>query len=580
MNDNSNDIVEKIKNNINIVELISDYVQLKKSGRNYKGLCPFHQEKTPSFTVNPENQYFHCFGCGAGGDVFTFLMDIESLTFKEALKILAERTGVEIPARTAYEKKRMKERENLFKINNLAAKFYNYILQNNESAAEAREYLNKRAFNEEDIKKFFLGYAPDNWDAIITFFKKRKYSSEKILQAGLALKAKNGRYYDRFRGRLIFPIMNSQGEVLAFGGRIISDKDYSSPKYLNSPETIIYTKGKIIYGLNWAKKYIQEKDEAIIMEGYTDVLTAHKAGINISLASLGTALTPDQARLLKRYVSNVYIAYDADTAGARATVRGLDILQEAGLNVNVIKLPEDLDPDELIRKEGSESFLDFKKSAVKLFDFKVDKILEGKNLDDTDDKVEIVREIAIILSKIKDSLKREVHLKKMAKFLQIDQEILYREVKKAEGKKDKNNINRYTKSNNKTNSSSSIIELEEIILQIFITHFHFRNYIKDMINTNYFSANNRKLADYLWRNSKLNIDIILDELEDNNIKEKITGLMVKAESEISSSRLDNIIEKFTDEYKYREKIKIYRQLNSAIDLNELNRLLESFQELN
>ncbi|MFW6238601.1 MAG: DNA primase, partial [Halanaerobiales bacterium] len=268
MADDSRDFSQKVKRSVDIVEVVSDYVNLKKVGKNYQALCPFHQENTPSFTVNPENQFYYCFGCGAGGDVYDFLMEIENITFFESLKILAGRVGLEIPNQSRKSRRINKKRETFFELYRLAARFYNYLLRERDIARQAREYLQQRGFEEEEIEKFHLGYAPDRWRALLKFLTGKGYDREELLEAGLISKSNNN-YYDRFRNRIIFPIFNVRGEVLSFGGRIINN-NIDSPKYLNSPETLLYSKGDNLYGLNWARDIVRKEGSAVIMEGYTD----------------------------------------------------------------------------------------------------------------------------------------------------------------------------------------------------------------------------------------------------------------------------------------------------------------------
>ncbi|HLV08659.1 MAG TPA: DNA primase, partial [Halanaerobiales bacterium] len=375
MSVSNNHIIEEIKSSIDIVNIISEYVELKRTGKNYKGLCPFHQEKTPSFNVNPERQFFYCFGCGEGGDVFSFLMKIDNITFQEALKILARRSGITLPDYTDRERRIGEQREKVFAINNFVAKYYNYILTNSKAGEKAVDYLDRRGFSAEDIHKFKLGYAPQGWTTLLNFLKSRNYTTEELLKAGLIVKGRNNKLYDRFRERIIFPIFNICGEVLAFGGRIINTTEKNIPKYLNSPETVIYRKGETLYGLNWACDVIRKTGEVIIMEGYTDILTAHCHGLCNAVASLGTALTYKQARLLKRYASMVYIAYDADSAGEQATIRGLDVLKKSGLDVKVINLPGQMDPDDFIQREGKDGFDTEKEKALTLMEFKLQKVI-------------------------------------------------------------------------------------------------------------------------------------------------------------------------------------------------------------
>ncbi|HOW57138.1 MAG TPA: DNA primase, partial [Smithellaceae bacterium] len=334
--------IEEIKSRLDIVELVSEYLTLKKAGRNFVGSCPFHQEKTPSFTVNREKQIFYCFGCGEGGNAITFLMKIANMTFPEALKSLAEKTGVVLPPRTASREGRGKDslRESIVDLNRRAAQYYVRELYG-PAGREAREYLQKREITEETINNFRLGYAPENWRSLTDYLDGSGLSLKIAEQAGLVVAGKDGGYYDRFRGRLIFPIENIFGEVIAFGGRILAKGE---PKYLNSPESPVYIKGKNLYGLVKAKEEIRKKGCALIVEGYFDLISLWNAGIGNVVATLGTALTRDHLDLLRRYTVDVVALFDPDEAGRKALDRSLDLFLAADMRARALILPGEDDP--------------------------------------------------------------------------------------------------------------------------------------------------------------------------------------------------------------------------------------------
>ncbi|MGM0409500.1 MAG: DNA primase [Bacillota bacterium] len=583
----SNDFKEEVKEKIDIVDVISDYVQLKKSGKNYKGLCPFHQENTPSFTVNPQNQFYHCFGCGAGGDVYSFLMEIEHITFYESLKIAAERVGLELPNQSQKQKRVANLREKIFKMNDLTARFYNYLLLNHKCAEKAFDYLKNRGFNKKDIKKFNLGFAPDKWTALYKFLSNKGYNRKEMAQAGLIVNKSQKKYYDRFRNRIIFPIFNSRGEVLAFGGRIL-DESVNQPKYLNSPDSIVYDKSDNLYGLNWAKNFMRNKDEVIIMEGYTDVLTAQIKGVKNVVASLGTSLTEKQSQLIKRYAKKAYIAYDADIAGAKATLRGLEILKNKGLNVKVIQLPENADPDDFLKSKGKKEFLNLKDNALSLVEFKINNIISNKNIQDTDDKINLSHEIIDVLVKIKDPIERELYSKKIANKLDIDKERMIGEVEKKYkklSKKDKRSKKRYTKNAkeyNKTNIVNSINTVEKKIIKAFIDYPKYRNFIKKNLSKKYFfTKNSKKLIKYLYNlNKEKTINDILNQIEDEEIKKLFMKLIVSEKSEIDKAILEGYIKNLIENYQFRYKFYLYKKLqNSDINLATLNSILSNYQEL-
>lgn len=416
------DIIEDIRNRTDLVDVISDYVLLKKSGENYKALCPFHVEKTPSFIVNPRKGIFHCFGCGIGGNVYSFLMKVEKMDFVDAVKHLASRCGITIPE--IQSSNQIQQRELLYKINELASDFYEQQLFSQEGE-KALDYLKKRKFNIEIIKKFKLGYAPDSWDRLLNFLISKDYSKEKIQEVGLILPRQGGGYYDRFRHRIIFPIINPFNKIVGFGGRVLDD---SLPKYINTPETPIYYKGKILYGLNFAKESIRKANSAIIVEGYTDVILLHQAGFENVVATSGTAFTQDQVRLLKRYCEQVFILFDPDTAGIQATLRGLELLMEHEMSIKVVSLPSNVDPADFLTQFGIQEFSKSLQDAQDLLDYCFNQYIA--NVNTTSGKIKAIEDIIPTISKISNPIQRQDFIKRVAEALDIDEEILLAEVKK------------------------------------------------------------------------------------------------------------------------------------------------------
>lgn len=353
--------LDEIKDRLDIVDLISEYVNLKKAGQNWKGLCPFHTEKTPSFTVSPAKQIFHCFGCGSGGDIFTFLTRYESLTFPEALKILATRAGVTIKT---FQKgaDTTGEKETLLTIHREALEFFQQYLKKN---AKAIEYLKERGISSNAQNLFSLGFAPRSWNALLSFLERKGHKADTIKKAGLVTKGTKG-YYDTFRGRIIFPIHDHKGDVVAFGGRSI---DGSDPKYLNSPETLIFNKRRVLYGLHYAKDSIKKTGHALLMEGYLDVITAHIHGFKNALAPLGTALTQEHDKLIRRFTEDVIIVFDSDPAGIKAAKNTANILLESGLNVRILSMPENQDPDSFLQQKGDKEFQKLVEHPLSIVDF-------------------------------------------------------------------------------------------------------------------------------------------------------------------------------------------------------------------
>ena len=422
-------VLSQIQDRTDIVELISAYVPLKRAGRSFKGLCPFHGEKTPSFMVNPDKQIFHCFGCGAGGNVFGFLMKYAKKDFREAVETLAGRAGIEIPDDRADRDPQRTERLNaIAKANQLAADFYHDFLLNRREAAGARNYLKERGILDSTAEEFNLGYAPNEWEALVSALKGR-VTGEALEKAGLASQRKDGTgHVDRFRNRIIFPITDQKGTAVAFGARVM---DTALPKYLNSPESELYVKGRHLYGLAQAKPSIRERDEAVIVEGYIDVIACHQAGVKHAVASLGTALTTDQARLIRRNTRNVIMLYDADAAGELATLRGLEIFLEEGMDVKIVRLAKGHDPDSFVREHGPEKFQAQLKNAQSLFDYKLALLKTKFDTRSLDGKVQAANAMVPLLAKVQNEILKAAWTQDLAKQLGLSGTAVEAEMKKS-----------------------------------------------------------------------------------------------------------------------------------------------------
>ena len=422
-------LIDQIRQSNNIVEVISGYLPLKKIGSNFKALCPFHQEKTPSFIVSPQKEIFHCFGCGEGGNVFNFLMKHEKISFIEAVERLAERAGISLPKDRASREESSRvsqERKSLFEINRHAADFFHRCLKNSISAQKAREYLNKRGLKEEIIDKFGLGYAPSSGRGLLEAAVNKGYSKELLEKAGLiTFSEKRNDYRDQLFDRIIFPISDVQSRIIAFGGRVLGER---LPKYLNSPETAVFYKGKILYALNLAKESIQKKNQIIILEGYTDVLTCHQFGVENSVATLGTALTRDHVSIISRYAEEVVIVYDADTAGVKAALRGLDLLIRSGLKVRVVALPQGTDPDDFLRSQGAEKFQREISQSLSLVDYRIKLVSQTTDLNTSEGKVAVVEEVLPTIARIKNLIEQKEEVKKLSRLISVDEETLLLEL--------------------------------------------------------------------------------------------------------------------------------------------------------
>jgi DNA primase len=424
------EVIEEVRARTDITAFISQYVQLKKTGRNFLGLCPFHSEKTPSFSVAPDKQIFHCFGCGASGNVFSFLMKSEGITFPEAVRVLAGRAGIRLPdvevSPAAEHRRRKKER--LLEALQLAAGFYQDVLAHTEAGNSARRYLEKRGLSPETVRRFGLGFAPDSWSSLKNFLCNKGFTYQELLIAGLLSESEKKTVYDRFRNRVIFPIHSQRGEVIAFGGRVLGE---GSPKYLNSPETPLYDKGRNLYALHLAKEAIRKERQAVVFEGYMDVITAHQAGITHVVATLGTSLTEIQGRLLQSWAEEVLLVYDADAAGLTATWRGLQVLRQAGCLVKVGRLPAGTDPDGFIAGFGGEAFRErILETALLLGDWQLQVLAEQHNLEKNDERLRFVDKLTASLLSVENAVERDSYLEKAAALLKVPVETVREELRK------------------------------------------------------------------------------------------------------------------------------------------------------
>ena len=448
----SNETKDRIHQQIDIVEVIGDFVTLKKKGLNYWACCPFHNESSPSFAVNPAKGIFKCFGCGKSGDSITFVQELEGLSYPEAMKYFAKKYGIEIPEdapRTSEEALQQSERDGLYIVLNYAKNYFaDLLLNNDDGKAIGLSYFKERGFSEATIKKFELGYSLDEWDGLLKKALAEGYKIEMLEKAGLVLAKENSndksdrKHYDRFRGRVLFPIHNLSGKPIAFGARILKT-DKNQPKYINSPETEVYHKSKILYGIFQAKNSMRHEDNCFLVEGYTDVISLHQAGVENVVASSGTSLTEDQIRLIKRYTENITVLYDGDPAGIKASLRGIDMILEEGLNVNVVLFPNNDDPDSYVRKIGGEKFKEFIKENKKDFiSFKTELFLE-ETANDPIKKAGIIKDIVTSIAKIPDGIKRALFFRQCSKLMEIDEQILISEYNKVELKRrqDKNKKN-------------------------------------------------------------------------------------------------------------------------------------------
>lgn len=516
------ELIEEVRLRNDIVDVVSAYVKLERKGRRYFGLCPFHNEKSPSFSVEPAKQFFYCFGCNKGGSVIQFIMNIEHLDFLEAFKYLAERAGISLPEPDdSGEREKARLRKEILELNKDAARFFFSALAGKDGK-EAQAYLRKRGLTEKTLRQFGMGVSPSGWSELSSYFLSKGVSRELLLTSGLSLKSKSGDLIDRFHGRIMFPIFDIRGNIIGFGGRIM---DQSQPKYMNSPDTPVYNKSRELYGLNYARQSPSKK--LMIVEGYMDVISLHQAGIDYAVASLGTALTQMQAWILKKYADEVIIAYDADSAGQAATLRGLEILEEAGCQVRVLLIPEGKDPDEFIRNNGPEKFKNLVERAISLLDYKIRAQKGMHNLDTVEDKLKLLNSVADILAAHENSIERELYSKSYAEQYGISLESLQSEVLKRMKKKQSTRKKAYATDERRRESQSSFGppsiearygELEYMLLVMLCLEN--RLYPKVLVAYSLSAFNDagaRTVAEKLYgkldRNKSCILSDLLDELE-------------------------------------------------------------------
>lgn len=423
----NDEILDEIRSRNDIVSTISQYMTLKRKGRNYFGLCPFHNEKSPSFSVSPDKQIFHCFGCGVGGDVINFVKKIENIGFLDSVRLLAEKSGIQLPNDISKaEEENIKLKNRVYKINELAAKFYHENLYKPTSKI-AQDYIKKRKLNNATLKSFLMGYASNSSNELLRYLKEQGFTEEELLASCLIGKSDRG-YYDKFRNRLMIPIRDERGRFIAFGGRVLDD---SKPKYINSPENIVYSKGRNLFGLNVAREGIHGPlKRLLIVEGYMDAISLYQRGITNVVASLGTALTDSQGRLLRRNTEQVILGYDADGAGQQAIIRGMEILKSMDIDIRILQISGAKDPDEYVLKFGPEKMVKAMDEAISAIEFKIKVLRANLDLNNVNDKVKFLTEIAKILSNVDNNIEREVYIDRISKVYEISKNAIVSEVDK------------------------------------------------------------------------------------------------------------------------------------------------------
>jgi DNA primase len=562
-----NEIIDQILDKIDIVEVISGYIPLKKAGQNFRTNCPFHNEKTPSFTVSPSKQIYHCFGCGAGGNVISFLMKHESMDFIEAIKMLAGKAAVRLPALSAAGKAKNSFAEKLYDVNNIACDFYRQNLMK-ESAGAPYKYLVERGLTERTIKHFRFGFAEDSWRGLLEHCKRKGVEADLPAKAGLILQsADKGNWYDRFRNRIMFPIFDSRGRILGFGGRALDEN--TMPKYINSPETYIYTKGRHLYGLNFAREFIKKKNYAVIVEGYFDLIMPFQNDIKNIAATLGTALTVEQIALLKRLTKNVIMVYDSDKAGEAATLRGLDLLIREDMNIRIAVLPKGSDPDSFVRKEKGPGFMKVLKESKDLFDYKLGVLTSKFKKSEPRGKARIVEEMLPTLAKIKNAVLKSSYLKKMAEALSVDEESVRTELKKV--KPDAGEAYSAPVDAKKT-KHENLAELT--LLSLVLEDASFIKKIEEELGLGSFkdksiSAVLDKVGAFYKDGKKITPSHLISYFEDSTIEE------VVSEAVSIGHTMQDKNKGFGDCVRHIKKRNLKEALKASTDINEVNKLLRS-----
>lgn len=572
----SDELLDEIKSKNDIVDIVSQYVVLKRAGRNYMGLCPFHKEKSGSFCVSPDKQIFHCFGCGVGGNVFHFISKIENLNFKESVEMLANRAGVELPVSGNFEDDKLaKLKSRVYEVNKCAAEFYHENLYK-PTAKPGQEYVKKRHLDNKTLKAFKIGYS-GRFNELYTELKSKGFTEEEILASCLVNKNPDGKFIDRFRNRLMFPIFDTHERVIAFGGRVLDDR---KPKYINSPEDIVYSKGRHLFAFNIARKY--NSKTIIMVEGYMDAVSLHQRGIHNAVASLGTALTEAQGRLLRRSCEKVIIGYDADGAGQAATLRGLEILQNLGCDIRILQIEGAKDPDEFVVKYGPERFQMYVNKAISLVEFKVKMLKKSLDLDNVNDKIKFLNEVAKIVAKVENSMEREVYVDKISLEYKVSKDAIYAEINKL----------LYANSRTEQKLEKKVVPVKSVLIQqdeqpvdvktkrleslviYLLINYPDKSFerLKKLIDNNVIKIErNKAIINKLYEEHEkgnINIENILDLFDDEITVNYLSGIM---SSDFEITDVDKCIEDVLVTYRKELLLQRRNEILGKIDNNDLTK---------
>lgn len=584
----SEEIIEQVRQNNDIVDIISQYVHLTRKGRNYFGLCPFHNEKSPSFSVSPERQIFHCFGCGVGGNIYTFLMKIEGIGFKDAIEQLAEKTNIQLPKIENPEEDRKEElKAKIYKINQFTAEFYHQNLYK-PTAKNAQEYVKKRKLTQNTLETFKIGFS-GKYDELYKSLKNQGFGEKEILESGLVIKNDRGQFIDMYRNRFMIPICDVRGRVIAFGGRVLDD---SKPKYINSPENVVYSKGRHLFGLNVAKKDCSKK--LLIVEGYMDAISLYQRGITNVVAALGTALTEQQGWLLRKSTEQVILGFDADGAGQTAVARSMEILQKMGCDMRVLQIEGAKDPDEFVLKFGEGRFKLAMDNAISLVEFKVKNLSKNINLENASDKIKFLNEIAKILAKVDNTMEREIYIDKIASSYQISKEAIYAEVNKLiytlsktenllQSKTAKNPVVKKNEKEEKDVGIDLKRREDTIIALLLDANEKIFQKIKEKITPQDFKdETNKKIAIKLYKeleNQDVNVNKLIDEF-DEQTQNHITKVMATDYGiENIEKAVDDILSKYERERLENKKTHILKELETEQDTETKKKLSKELSNI-
>ncbi|MBM7097092.1 DNA primase [Bacillus sp. H-16] len=586
--------IEEIRKSQDIVDVIGDYVQLKKQGRNMSGLCPFHGEKTPSFSVSPDKQLYHCFGCGAGGNVFSFIMEIEGVSFVESVGKLAERAGIplpEAPGQTPENSKEQRRTRYWVEAHKLAAKLYQHVLLQTDEGKEAKQYLEERGFDEETIKEFQLGFAPDSWDFLTSFLSKRNYNMDEMIEAGLlARRDFDGKPFDRFRGRIMFPIWDRKGQTVGFSGRVLGS---GHPKYMNSPESDLFNKSQLLYAFNRARPSIRKKNEVILFEGYADVISAYRVGIDNGVASMGTALTDRQIKMLKRNADKAVLCFDFDDAGQNATYKNAEMLESAGMNVRVAKLEEGLDPDDYINRHGGKKFKEeVLEGSLTLMGFKFRYFRKGLNLQDEGDQIEYVEKMLSEVSKLNRAVERDHYIRQLAEEFNLSLDALKQELiqiykRRKKGRKDEPAERKPERKRLSVQAGKRLLpayaNAERFLLAHMLQDAEVAFRVQEKLGASFNIDDYHAIAAHLYSyygEGHLSLAGFIEQLSDEGLKRTVSELaMMTINVELSEQELNDYIKQILNYPKRLEIERMKQEMKTSRDPNEAAVIAKKISEM-